>query len=185
MIIGVVYPLLVWVMALDRLLLIVSCSRRKRSDLGLLPAIERYDGVSFRLLRKARREGYWPENLDVLILSAKYGLIDISTPIAHYEQRMTRNRANDLKSQVFQVLQTLTQEFSYSAVYVELGKDYQDVMEGLTQLFSASSVVYAKGRIGQRLAHLRQWLLAQCYGRKLWSVKGPSSQQFLAAIAGH
>lgn len=58
-------------MALDRLLLIVSCSQRKRSDLGLLPAIERYDGVYFRLLRKAQREGYWPENLDVLILSAQ------------------------------------------------------------------------------------------------------------------
>lgn len=160
---GAVQSLPVWMMALDRLLLIVSCSQRKRSDLGLLPAIERYDGVYFRLLRKAQREGYWPENLDVLILSAKYGLIAISTPIAHYEQRMTRNRADDLKSQVFQVLQTLPQRFSYSVVYVELGKDYQCAIEGLAQLFNGSPVVYARGRIGQRLAHLRRWL--QCNAR--------------------
>ena len=81
-------------MPLDRLLLIIACSQRKRSELNLLPAIGRYDGVYFRLLRKARREGYWPENLDMLILSSKYGLIDLSTPIAYYEQRMTRTRAN-------------------------------------------------------------------------------------------
>ena len=34
-----------------RLLLIMSCSQRKRPDLGLLPAIERYDGGHFRVLR--------------------------------------------------------------------------------------------------------------------------------------
>src|SRR5436305_3237505 len=49
--------------------LILSCSQRKRLDFGLLPAIERYDGGHFRVLRKARREGYWPEAMDVLILS--------------------------------------------------------------------------------------------------------------------
>jgi hypothetical protein len=142
-------------MALDRLLLIISCSQRKRLDLGLLPAMERYDGVHFRLLRKARREGYWPENLDVLILSAKYGLIDISTPIAYYEKQMTRARANDLKTQVFQVLQAVTKQFPYSELYVDLGKDYQEAIEGLMQLFNDSPGVYARGRIGQRLAHLR------------------------------
>ena len=91
-------------MALDRLLLIVSCSQRKRSESRLLPAIERYDGVYFRLLRKALREDYWPENLDALILSAKYRLIDMATPIDSYEQRMTRSRATELKIQTIQML---------------------------------------------------------------------------------
>src|SRR5262245_4306372 len=44
-------------------LLIMACSQRKRSEPNLLPAIERYDGVHFRVLRKAQREGYWPANL--------------------------------------------------------------------------------------------------------------------------
>ena len=77
-----------------RYLLIVACSQRKRSDPGLLPAIERYDGVNFRVLRKARREGYWPENLDVLILSAKYGLLKPDTLIEDYDSRMTQERAS-------------------------------------------------------------------------------------------
>ncbi len=89
-----------------RYLLIVACSQRKRSDNGLLPAIARYDGPTYLMLRKAKREGYWAENLDVLILSAKYGLIEMSTPIANYEQRMNRQRASELKAQVTQTLQT-------------------------------------------------------------------------------
>ena len=52
-------------------LLIVTCSQRKRSDRELLSALERYDGPFFGILRKAQREGYWPDNLDVLITSAK------------------------------------------------------------------------------------------------------------------
>ena len=70
-------------------LLIVTCSQRKRPDPGLLPAIERYDGVHFRVLRKARQEGHWPANLDVLIVSTKYGLLDLDTAIENYDLRMT------------------------------------------------------------------------------------------------
>jgi hypothetical protein len=59
--------------------------------------MERYDGVHFRVLRKAQREGYWPENLDMLILSAKYGLLDLDTVIEHYDLRMTSEQALQLK----------------------------------------------------------------------------------------
>jgi hypothetical protein len=37
-------------------MLILACSRRKRPDEGLLPAIERYDGPAFRVLRHFLRE---------------------------------------------------------------------------------------------------------------------------------
>jgi uncharacterized protein DUF6884 len=101
-------------------LLIVACSQRKRSDAGFLPAIERYDGGNYRLLRKARREGYWPERLDVLILSAKYGLIEDSTLIVNYEQRMNKERASELKAQTMQTFQSYAQQNAYNEVYVDL-----------------------------------------------------------------
>lgn len=56
-------------MASDCRLLILSCSQRKRSTSNLLPAIERYDGPAFQVLRKFLRE--FPleaESLDVYIL---------------------------------------------------------------------------------------------------------------------
>jgi hypothetical protein len=37
-------------------MLILACSRRKRPDEGLLPAIERYDGPAFRVLRRFLRK---------------------------------------------------------------------------------------------------------------------------------
>jgi len=144
-----------------RLVLIVSCSQRKRPDPGLLPALNRYDGGHFRILRKARREGYWPETMDMRILSAKHGLLAGSTPITNYDQKITRDRANELHSQVLQVLQTGARQHTYREVYVDLGRDYQAAIEGLTQVFNGSRVVYAKGRIGQRLAQLRSWLVSQ------------------------
>jgi cytoplasmic iron level regulating protein YaaA (DUF328/UPF0246 family) len=145
----------------SRHLLIVACSQRKRQDPGGLPAIERYDGVSFRVLRKAQREGYWPENLDVLILSAKYGLIDAFTPIANYEQRMTCERANQLKTQVRRVLEEYVERSTYREVYVDLGQDYTPALQDLEQLLTISSVTYAKGRIGERLSHLKKWIVSK------------------------
>jgi cytoplasmic iron level regulating protein YaaA (DUF328/UPF0246 family) len=62
-------------------LLILACSARKRLDRSALPAIERYDGVNFRILKKLQREHAFPHDLDVLILSAKYGLLSPETPI--------------------------------------------------------------------------------------------------------
>jgi queuine/archaeosine tRNA-ribosyltransferase len=59
-------------------------TQRKRPEQGLLPAIERYDGVHFRVLRKAKREGYWPRNLEVLIVSAKYGLLELDPKAIPY-----------------------------------------------------------------------------------------------------
>ena len=146
----------------DRYLLIVACSQRKRSDVGLLPAIERYDGGNYRLLRKAKREGHWPESLDVLILSAKYGPIEASTPIVNYEQRMNKERASELKAQTMQALQSYAQQNAYNEVYVDLGQDYIFTVEGVEKLFNNSLVRYAKGRIGERLFQLKTWIVEKC-----------------------
>jgi hypothetical protein len=145
-----------------RYLLIVACSQRKRSDPGLLPAITRYDGGQFRVLRKAQRDGYLPECLDVLILSAKYGLIEASTPIADYEQRMNRKRASELKAQVTQALGVYDRKNIYTQVYVDLGQDYRPAVKGLTELFKGSQVTLVEGRIGERLRQLKLWLTEKC-----------------------
>ena len=72
-------------------LLLISCSHRKTSKAGLVPAIERYDGPPFQRPTEIPREVYDP-HLTVLILSAKYGLIDSGRPIRYYDCRLTRPR---------------------------------------------------------------------------------------------
>lgn len=141
-----------------RYMLIIACSQRKSLEPGLLPALERYDGGSFRLLRKAKREGYLPERLDILILSAKYGLISASTSIATYEQRMTRERARELQAQTMQTLQIYARQHSYEEVYVDLGQDYYPAIGDVSKLFVNASIICAQGKIGKRLARVKHWL---------------------------
>lgn len=141
-----------------RRLLILSCSRRKLPNSGLMPAIERYDGGSFRVLRKARMEGYFPERLDVLILSSQYGLIDADTPIANYERLMNRARAIEIKTQVLESLRFHAQRNRYHEIYVDLSLNYGQVIDNLSEIIICRSVEHAHGRIGERLAQLKRWL---------------------------
>lgn len=143
-------------------LLIVACSQRKRSTPGLLPAIERYDGVHFRVLRKARREGYWPKNLDVLIVSAKYGLLDLDTAIENYDLRMTLEQAMLLKPLVVSMLAAQVKSKTYAEVFLNVSKTYCVALEYWNVSLSRdTTVVYASGGIGQRASQMRHWLVEQ------------------------
>ena len=63
--------------------LILGCSAAKRKDGGQIPAVLRYDGPLFKVLRKQ------PPNIDaVFILSARYGIIAAAALIPDYNQRM-------------------------------------------------------------------------------------------------
>lgn len=142
-----------------RYLLIVACSERKRSDPGLLPAIERYDGVNFRVLRKAKREGYWPENLDVLILSAKYGLLKLDSLIEDYDLRMTPERAIALQARVSADLDACIERISYSEVFINLGKIYMAALALSQELTTLDRRVhYATGGIGEKMSQMKKWL---------------------------
>ena len=108
----------------SRYLLILACSQRKRPDAGLLPALERYDGVNFRVIHKAEREGYLPENLDILILSAQYGVIEADTLIENYDLKMTKQRAKELQTEVSKSLDNFLTKTAYDEICVNLGKTY-------------------------------------------------------------
>ena len=140
-------------------LLLVSCSQRKYSGAGSLPAIERYDGVNFRVLRKAQREGYFAKNLDVLILSAKYGLIESDYPIEDYECKMTEGRALILQSEVSSSLDLHLCRKDYREIFINLGKTYLiaiELSDGIRM--AGQSVLYPTGGIGSKMSQMKQWL---------------------------
>jgi hypothetical protein len=87
-------------MVSDRRLLVMSCSKRKFSDSGLLPAIERYAGPAFQVLNRFQREcPDAADYVDVFILSAAFGIIASSHPIPDYDQVMTRRRSRKLHTE--------------------------------------------------------------------------------------
>ena len=145
-------------MLFNQHLLILACSQRKLDNKELLPAIDRYDGGSYRVIRKARRKKCNLDNIKILILSAKYGLIEASMPIANYEQRINRDRAKELNLKVLQTLNKYANNREYVEIYLDLGIDYFLAIEGVQDLFPRSHFIFAKGRIGERLRQLKLWL---------------------------
>jgi hypothetical protein len=137
-------------------LLILSCTRRKRDDPGQLPALERYDGPAFRVLRRYRRLVN-DESLVVYVLSAEFGLIAASTPIPSYDRLMTRERANELRPLVSAALSSAVKQYAPSLdIFVVAGRTYMRALADLPKDFGRIS--FATGGQGGKLASLKAWL---------------------------
>jgi len=148
-------------MASGRRLLIMSCSQRKQSAPGLLPAGERYDGPAFWVLRRFLRERPNDgEHLDVFILSAAYGLIPAERLITNYDQVMTPQRAAELHSEVLTTFAKLIRT-GYTELCLAMGKRYLAALECWLGLVPPDvSVTVAEGPQGMQLAQLKCWLWA-------------------------
>lgn len=141
-----------------RYLLIVACSQRKLSDDGLLPAIARYDGPIFRLLRRFLQQKP-PSFPDIYILSAEFGLISQDYLIPYYDRRMTKERSQQLQQEVMAKLQHILNTTPYQEICICLGRDYFNALnEYETLIQSGSNIQIATGSIGKKLAKLYTWL---------------------------
>ncbi len=145
-------------------LLVLGCSLRKRSDDMPLPAIERYDGVAYRVLQRHLRlhpADADAQQLQVWILSAAYGLLEADTLIEWYDQRMTPTRAAELQPQVAPAALHLLSAFppdSTDAIFVHAGAPYRHAL-GDT-FINDPRVTYATGGMGSQLSQLKWWLAA-------------------------
>jgi hypothetical protein len=146
-----------------RILLILGCSARKRSTTEMLPAIERYDGPLYRVLRKSLREGTAPQPLDILIISARYGLLRASDQVECYDQRMTRDLAAQMREEIGLRLAAELSGKTYSHAHISLGADYLAALGGAEGVARyVERITVASGGLGQRQAQLRNWLLCTC-----------------------
>ena len=136
----------------NRKLLILACSKIKKK-LQERPAIEVYDGPFYRILRKSDLS-----NVDVRIISAKYGLIDSNFLISPYEQRMTQEVAKFLTPSVSEGVLAALHSNIYSDVLLELGKDYLDTVKIDWEKFRDKRITIDRNPIGVRLHNLKEWL---------------------------
>lgn len=140
-------------------LLIVSCSAKKSCAPGLLPALERYDGPHFRVLRKQLRGQYTA--VQTLILSAEFGLIDSRTPIPNYDRKLTASRVVQLRDQVIKNFDRLTKGKPLDRVFIFGGRLYLSLLsERVDTIGKRVRVRVADGRPGERLAQLKKWLIS-------------------------
>lgn len=143
--------------------LILSCSKRKIFDERVVPAIERYDGTAFRLLRRYQRiEG---ENLDVYILSARFGLIAHTKKIFYYDSKMTLFEARQMKSKILRQAEKLFLDkngLAEKQIFINLGRNYCESFSEVFPVLANCNITLASGSSGKRLAQMHDWL----YGEK-------------------
>ena len=142
-------------------LLIIGCSQRKIESPGEIPAIDRYDGPTYRCLRKFRDAYGFPNNLRILILSAKYNLIFPETHIAAYDKKMTLARAKDMAIDVqCDLIRCLIfNDMAYGGTdqaFINLGKNYMRTLDGFN--WGTISTMEASGGIGQKTQQMKAWL---------------------------
>ena len=139
-------------------LLLISCSQRKIKVGTPTPAIHVYDGPVYRTLRKMNREGTLPKNLDILIISARYGLLLSSHSIMDYDLKMTKARASqpDFCRYVKGLLRDYQDLGRYQQVFINLGRVYMKVIENYH--WGLISIKEASGGIGQRVSQMKHWI---------------------------
>ena len=139
-------------------LLVTACSQRKRPDEGRLPAIERYDGPAFRVVRRFLRT-HPAEPISVYILSARYGLIGQMETIPEYDQRMTAERARELAPGVVAALEQFVGTPPCSKMLLCVGRTYLPALVGYEKAIAPTTMVrVSEGSLGRRLAELYDWL---------------------------
>lgn len=137
-------------------LLLIRCSKRKfkRNDVR---AIDLYDGGNFRILRK-----YYPiETIDVMIISAKYGLISPEDKISYYNvtvKDLSKNEKEKLSKNIMEKLNIFLKDNSiiYDKIFFDLGNDYMSLIKDYD--FSSYDIIREDGGIGKKLKKLKQFL---------------------------
>lgn len=134
-------------------LIIISCSQRKSCISNPAPAVDIYDGPYYQILRKTDKKIM--DNLHVMIISAKYGILGLYDPIEKYNKKMTKNKAEELKGPLKKELTKFFDEKDFDDIFISLGKDYKLAIEGYDfQKF----VKEAEGKMGQKLSQTKKWL---------------------------
>ncbi|MBI5253957.1 MAG: hypothetical protein HY930_06145 [Euryarchaeota archaeon] len=95
-----------------------------------LPALEAYEGALYEEIRRSKAEGKFPFDLDVLILTSRYGFKKLNDKIGLYRERMTLERARELRQDAVEFLLDYVRKNSISKVYVMLGENYIEAIAG-------------------------------------------------------
>ncbi len=139
-------------------LLVQSCSQSKNEVSDPTPAFDVYSGYFYRILKKAIRTGEFREDTDIVILSAKYGILEADEPITAYDQIMSENRAEELNEDVVDSIESAVDAGGYDRIVLNMGKTYRQSLAGLTDQITVPVAEIEGGGIGEKGGELHQFI---------------------------
>lgn len=123
-----------------------------------MPAIQRYDGPLFRVIRRYLREPIAQPPM-TWIVSGEFGLIRADNPIVDYDQRLTADRASSLRPFVRDAFARAWHDSPWDELLVCVGRLYAGILADCWPLLPPTvTVKWVKGSIGGRATQLREWL---------------------------
>lgn len=99
-----------------------------------------------------------PKDLEILIVSARFGLIGLEEKIPYVDQIMTFENAQKLRKGFLGKLKAKFDHRKYSEIFVNLGAVYAESIKGFENFVDAK-VTYASGTLGKRVKQMTQWIL--------------------------
>jgi uncharacterized protein DUF6884 len=143
---------------LERSLVILGCTQRKKRTSRLLPAIDRYDGPAFRVLRKHARDEP-KQSPDACILSGRFGLISGDFLIPRYDRDIGRDVSTALRTLIDKQLKQILDKIQPARLFVSVGSRYWPLIEEpLAREIPMAKLAVASGGIGGRASQLAHWL---------------------------
>ncbi|WP_298682383.1 peroxide stress protein YaaA [uncultured Methanomethylovorans sp.] len=140
-------------------LMILPCSKRKMDAQYKIPAIDRYEGQYFRIIKKYISDFSNNDGFDVAILSAKYGLLQPMDEIHDYDLKMNDSIAASLNESIIEKLASMNKEKQYKEVAINLGKSYFKAIDGYDDIFGKNTeLTIFEGKIGERQQQMINWL---------------------------
>jgi len=156
-----------------KLLIISASSKMTRQTESPIPAIERYDGLLVRVVKKALKEKDHGD-IEVLLLSPVLGLVEAKDEIPYHEPlpgcwkkpNLTEKEINSIREKNTAKLQFLLKSRQYAEIYINVGKVLRQLLD--LRLFSGSKIIFAEGPgPGPKAAHMKSWIQ-----RKVTPTKG-------------
>ena len=145
-------------------ILLMSCSSKKRNTDHPIPAIDLYNGVFFSVYKNAVK--VFPSlssKVKVLIISAKYGLIEASHPISYYDLKMSPSIALEQRNKYTCIFQRYIHDIKPESIVVVMGKTYLQSVD-LSDIQVPLMII--SGDIGVMSHGLKEWLHAVSGGER-------------------
>ncbi|MCS7002698.1 MAG: hypothetical protein NZ518_07615, partial [Dehalococcoidia bacterium] len=147
-----------------RRLLVVRCSAAKCPTPEPIPALDRYDGPIFRVVRRAVRAGRLSPSA-VWIVSARFGVVAGDTPIPWYDEPVSSAGLARALQRLPDQLDRLAAAPSITDALFVVSRAYRPLFEAIRRALPAAAITWLAGSRGAQLTKLHTWLHDEVFNK--------------------
>ncbi|MHA1974108.1 MAG: hypothetical protein ACTSW1_14005 [Candidatus Hodarchaeales archaeon] len=143
-------------------LLILSCSATKDLKPNKIPALLRYCGLSYLLVKALIIQGEFPSDIDVLIISGKHGLLKVEEEIHWYDQRIEKESIELLQKKIKAQIQNKSMDLKkYSSCFINGSSVYIEALKPAIELLDSNCNIHGldSRNLWQRSMKMLEWLM--------------------------